>query len=162
VVALGAATVGIDAVLLAGSTVPQAPDVATLYEPAVRSSASQTYVQPIVPYGVTASHGQAWARSPDGAAVWFRYGLAASTAILIYYRAAHVLPGDDVTAVTVPDLDLPMITLYACDRLMQSEHVDAVKRGSGERPEHGYGPRWKAELAARLRHGEFTTMTPLQ
>lgn len=154
---LGAGVARVDSVTLDGATVPWVPDLETLYEPALRADQSQTYVQPIAPYGSQGSHAQAWTYDAITASVIFRFALAAGRAVVVRYAVNHVLPGDDVTAVTVPDVDAELVVLYACDRLVQSQHTDAVKRGApgawaDARQDRGYAQRWRAGLAARRRH----------
>src|SRR5947209_8568338 len=114
-VLLGAGVASVGAVIVDGVTVPQVPDQATLYEPAFRNQVSQTVVQPVTPFGAAATHGQAWAFW--GQSVNFRYALAAGRAVVVAYFTWHALPSDDVTAVTVPDVDIELPVLYACDRL---------------------------------------------
>lgn len=164
-IALGATTIGVSAVVVDGVTVPQAPDQATLYEPAFRNQVSETVVQPVTPYGAAATHGQAWA--VFGGAVNFRYALAAGRAVTIYAALAHVLPADDVTAVTIPDGDSELPVLYACDRLVRSAHTDAVKRGvpgawAEARDDGGYLLRYRAAVWMRRNHIVSRTVQALQ
>jgi hypothetical protein len=151
-VAPGSPALGASAVIVDGVAVPQVPDAATLYEPAFRNQVSQTIVQPVMPFGVVATHGQAWAFF-DGV-VNFRYPIPAGRAVTVRFLAAHALPNDDVTAVTVPDSDGELIVLYACDRLVRSAHTDAVKRGApgawaDARDDAGYRDRFHAALRLR-------------
>jgi hypothetical protein len=137
-----------------GFTVPRVPDAGILYEPAVRDRPSQSVVQPINPEGGTAPNTQAWALI--GSTVTFRYPLGAAQPLVVRYAGVHTLPADDVTAVTIPDADIELPVLYACDRLVRSAHTDAVKRGApGQwaeaRDDSGYRQRYAAALA--IRHG---------
>jgi len=162
---LGSAVVNVSAVVVDGVAVPFVPDQATLYEPAFRNQISQTVVQPVTPYGAAATHGQAWAFW--GGAVNFRYGLAAGRAITVYYSVWHALPNDDVTAVTVPDGDIELPVLYACDRLVRSAHTDAVKRGApgawaDAKDDGGYALRYKTALWMRRDHVVSRTVQALQ
>ncbi len=164
-VLLGTAVVNVAAVVVDGVTVPFVPDQATLYEPAFRNQISQTVVQPVTPYGAAATHGQAWAFW--GGAVNFRYTLAAGRAITIYYAVWHTLPTDDVTAVTVPDGDIELPVLYACDRLVRSAHTDAVKRGApgawaDAKDDGGYILRYKTALWMRRNHVVSRTVQALR
>lgn len=163
--AVGATTLAVSAVVVDGVTVPQVPDQATLYEPAFRNQVSQTVVQPVTPYGAAATHGQAWAFFAG--AVNFRYGLAAGRAVTIYSSAWHALPGDDVTNVTVPDTDIELPVLYACDRLVRAAHTDAVKRGAPgawaeARDDGGYALRYRTALWMRRDHIVSRTVQALQ
>ncbi len=165
VVPLGSAVVGVSAVIVDGVTTPAVPDQATLYEPAFRNQISQTIVQPVTPYGAAATHGQAWAFW--GGAVNFRYALAAGRAITVYYNVWHTLPTDDVTAVTLPDGDIELPVLYACDRLVRSAHTDAIKRGapgawSDAKDDSGYALRYKTALWMRRDHVVSRTVQALQ
>lgn len=165
VVLLGTATLSVAAVVVDGVTLPQVPDQATLYEPAFRNQVSQTVVQPVTPYGAAATHGQAWAFFNQ--AVNFRYGLAAGRAVSVYSFVAHILPNDDVTPVTVPDADIELPVLYACDRLVRSAHTDAVKRGApgawaDARDDGGYLLRYRAALWMRRDHVVSRTVQALQ
>jgi hypothetical protein len=153
------------AVVVDGVTLPFVPDQATLYEPAFRNQISQTIVQPVTPYGAAATHGQAWAFWSG--AVNFRYGLAAGRAVTVYSNAWHTLPTDDVTAVTVPDGDIELPVLYACDRLVRSAHTDAIKRGApgawaDAKDDGGYGLRYKTALWIRRDHVVSRTVQALQ
>jgi hypothetical protein len=164
-VPLGAGVFSVAAVVVDGVTVPGVPDQATLYEPAFRNQISQTIVQPVTPYGAAATHGQAWAFF--AAAVNFRYGLAAGRAITVYASAWHVLPSDDVTAVTIPDGDIELPVLYACDRLVRAAHTDAIKRGApgawaDARDDSGYGLRYTTALWMRRDHVVSRTVQALQ
>lgn len=161
---LGAA-INVAAVIVDGVTVQGVPDQATLYEPAFRNQISQTIVQPVTLYGSAATHGQAWAFW--GGAVNFRYALAAGQAITVYYNVWHTLPNDDVTAVTIPDGDIELPVLYACDRLVRSAHTDAIKRGvpsawSDAKEDNGYSLRYKTALWARRDHVVSRTVQALQ
>lgn len=154
-VLLGATVLSVAAVVVDGVTVPQVPDQATLYEPAFRNQVSQTVVQPVTPSGAAATHGQAWAFF--NLSVNFRYGLAAGRSVAVSYSVWHVLPNDDVTAVTIPDADIELPVLYACDRLVRSAHTDAVKRGApgawaDSRDDGGYLLRYRAALWMRRDH----------
>jgi hypothetical protein len=164
-VALGAAVMQVGAVVVDGLTVPQVPDQATLYEPAFRNQISQTVVQPVTPFGAAATHGQAWAWF--GGAVTFRYALSAGRTITMYTASWHLLPNDDFTTVTVPDIDIEVPVLFACDRLVRSAHTDAVKRGApggwaDAKEDAGYLARY--DRAVRLRRNRMVTrtMTALQ
>ncbi|MHB8644865.1 MAG: hypothetical protein ACYDAR_03625 [Thermomicrobiales bacterium] len=162
---LGTGVLSVSAVIVDGVTVPAVPDQATLYEPAFRNQISQTIVQPVTPYGAAATHGQAWALW--GGSVNFRYALAAGRAITVYYSASHVLPSDDVTAVTIPDGDIELPVLYACDRLVRSAHTDAIKRGApgawaDAREDDGYTLRYKTALWMRRDHIVSRTVQALQ
>ncbi len=162
---IGSATIGVSAVVVDGVTTPSVPDQATLYEPAFRNQISQTVVQPVTPYGAAATHGQAWAFW--GGVVNFRYALAAGRAIVVYYFALHTLPNDDVTAVTVPDGDIELPVLYACDRLVRSAHTDAIKRGApgawaDAKDDGGYLLRYRAALWMRRDHVVSRTVQALQ
>lgn len=164
-VSLGGAVLGVSAVVVDGVTVPQVPDQATLYEPAFRNQVSQTVVQPVTPYGAAATHGQAWAFFAQS--VNFRYGLAAGRAISVTSFAAHILPSDDVTAVTIPDADIELPVLYACDRLIRSAHTDAVKRGvpgawADAHDDGGYLLRYRSAIWMRRDHVVSRTMQALQ
>jgi hypothetical protein len=163
--ALGDTALGVSAVIVDGVTAPQVPDQATLYEPAFRNQVSQTVVQPVTPYGAAATHGQAWAFFDQS--VNFRYGLAAGRAITVAYVAGHILPNDDVTAVTVPDSDIELPVLYACDRLVRSAHTDAVKRGApgawaDARDDGGYLLRYTSAVWMRRDHVVSRTVQALQ
>ncbi len=167
-VTLAATVMQVRAVIVDGVTVPEAPDEATLYEPAFRNQISQTVVQPVTPFGAAATHGQAWAFF-DGAApsVQFRYGLAAGRAVTVYYASVHLLPSDDVTAVTVPDEDSELVVLYACDRLVRSAHTDAIKRGApgawaDGREDAGYMARYDRLLRSRRNRVVTRTMSVMQ
>jgi hypothetical protein len=149
---LGNTVLRVSAVVVDGVTVEPVADMATLYEPAFRNQVSQTIVQPVTPYGAAATHGQAWAFFDQS--VNFRYGLSAGRAITVRYAVYHVLPSDDVTAVTVPDVDIELVVLYACDRLVRSAHTDAIKRGApgawaDGREDAGYGTRYRDALRDR-------------
>ena len=162
---LGATALSVAAVVLDGVTVPQVPDQATLYEPAFRNQVSQTVVQPVTPYGAAATHGQAWAFFNQS--VNFRYGLAAGRAIVVSYFVWHTLPNDDVTAVTIPDADIELPVLYACDRLVRAAHTDAVKRGApgawaDAKDDGGYSLRYKTALWVRRDHVVSRTVQALQ
>ena len=162
---LSVGVLNVSAVVVDGVTVPQVPDQATLYEPAFRNQISQTIVQPVTPYGAAATHGQAWAFWGD--TVNFRYGVAAGRAVTIYYNSWHTLPADDVTVVTVPDVDIELPILYACDRLVRSAHTDAIKRGApgawaDARDDGGYSLRYKAALWMRRDHVVSRTVQALQ
>lgn len=164
-IALGVAALAVSAVIIDGVTMPQVPDVATLAEPAFRNFVSQTTVQPVLPFGVAATHGQAWAFF-DGV-VNFRYPLAAGRTLTIHLTTAHVLPADDVTPISVPDSDVELIVLYACDRLIRSAHTDAVKRGAPGAwadawDDSGYMDRFHAALRMRRGHVVSRTMQALQ
>jgi hypothetical protein len=118
-----------------------------------------------MPFGVAATHGQAWAFF-DGV-VNFRYPLAAGRTVVIHLIAAHALPTDDLTAVSVPDSDVELVVLYACDQLIRSEHTDAVKRGApgawaDARPDDGYRERFDAALRMRRAHLVSRTVQALQ
>lgn len=163
--ALGGGALGVSAVVVDGVTAPQVPDQATLFEPAFRNQVSQTVVQPVTPYGAAATHGQAWAFFNQ--AVNFRYGLSAGRAITVAYFSAHLLPNDDVTAVTVPDADIELPLLYACDRLIRSAHTDAVKRGApgawaDSRDDGGYLMRYRSAVWTRRAHIVSRTVQALQ
>lgn len=162
---LGGAVLGVSAVVVDGVTVPQVPDQATLYEPAFRNQVSQTVVQPVTPYGAAATHGQAWAFFNQS--VNFRYGLTAGRTIAVASLAWHVLPNDDVTAVTIPDADIELPALYACDRLVRSAHTDAVKRGvpgtwADARDDGGYLLRYRSAVWMRRAHIVSRTVQALQ
>lgn len=164
-VSVGPPALGVSAVVVDGVTLPQVPDAATLYEPAFRNQVSQTVVQPVTPYGAAATHGQAWAFF--NLSVNFRYGLAAGRAVTVYYFASHVLPSDDVTNVTIPDADIELPVLYACDRLVRSARTDAVKRGApgswaDARDDGGYQLRYRAALWMRRNHIVSRTVQALQ
>jgi hypothetical protein len=164
-IALGTAAIAVSAVIVDGVTAPQAPDAATLYEPAFRNQVSQTTVQPVMPFGVAATHGQAWAFF-DGV-VNFRYPLAVGRVVTVYLTAAHALPSDDLTPVSVPDVDSELIVLYACDRLIRSAHTDAVRRGApgawaDARDDSGYLDRFHAALRMRRAHLISRTVQALQ
>lgn len=162
--ALASAPEEITDVEVGGFTVPRVPDAGILYEPAIRDRPSQTIVEPIAPEGATAPHTQAWAYF--GQAINFRYPLAAGLTLVVRYAGAHVLPNDDVTAVTIPDTDIELPVLYACDRLVRSAHTDAVKRGApGQwaeaRDDTGYSRRYAAALAIRrgsVRSGQLQAL----
>ncbi|GEM_PF-4571532 len=162
---LGTGVLSVSAVVVDGVTLPGVPDQATLYEPAFRNQISQTIVQPVTPYGAAATHGQAWAFW--GGSVNFRYGLAAGRAVTVYSNAWHTLPTDDVTAVTIPDVDIELPVLYACDRLVRSAHTDAIKRGApgvwaDAKDDDGYGLRYKTALWMRRDHVVSRTVQALQ
>jgi len=162
---LGMAVLTVSAVVVDGVTAPAVPDQATLYEPAFRNQISHTIVQPVTPYGAAATHGQAWAFW--GGSVNFRYALAAGRAITVYYSVWHALPNDDVTAVTVPDVDIELPILYACDRLVRSAHTDAIKRGAPSawadaKEDDGYGLRYKTALWMRRDHVVNRTVQAFQ
>ncbi len=162
---LGSSVASVSAVVVDGVATPWVPDQATLYEPAFRNQVSQTIVQPVTPYGAAATHGQAWAFW--GGSVNFRYALAAGRAITVYYNLWHALPNDDVTAVTIPDVDIELVVLYACDRLVRSAHTDAVKRGApgawaDARDDGGYLLRYRAALWMRRDHIVSRTVQALQ
>lgn len=165
VLPLGGAALGVSAVIVDGVTAPQVPDQATLSEPAFRNQVSQTVVQPVTPYGAAATHGQAWAFFNQ--AVNFRYGLAAGRAIIVASLSWHVLPSDDVTAVTIPDADIELPVLYTCDRLIRSAHTDAVKRGAlgawgDARDDGGYLLRYRSAVWMRRDHVVSRTVQALQ
>ncbi len=165
VLLLGGAVLGVSAVIIDGVTVPQVPDQATLFEPAFRNQVSQTVVQPVTPYGAAATHGQAWAFFDQS--VNFRYGLAAGRTITVASHSWHILPGDDVTAVTIPDADIELPVLYACDRLVRSAHTDAVKRGApgawaDARDDGGYLLRYSTAVWVRRDHVVSRTVQALQ
>ncbi len=164
-IVLGTAALAVSAVIVDGVTVPQAPDAATLSEPAFRNQISQTTVQPVMPFGVAATHGQAWAFFDE--VVNFRYPLAAGRTVVIHLTAAHALPTDDLTSVTVPDSDIELVVLYACDRLIRSAHTDAVKRGApgawaDARDDSGYLDRFHAALRMRRAHVVSRSVQALQ
>ena len=152
-VALPVGVRSVDAVLIDNYAVPQVGSQAILQEPATRGIPSQSQVQPISATGAMASHVQAWAWFAQ--AVNFRFALTANRAIVVAYSLSHVLPGDDVTAVTVPDADDELIVLYACDRLVQSAATDAIKRGApgawveGKGGITRYADRYQAALRSR-------------
>jgi hypothetical protein len=163
-IALASVPEEIYGVELAGWTVPRVPDAAILHEPALRDRPSQTIVPPINPEGGTAPHRQAWAYF--GQAINFRYPIAAGQALVVRYAGTQTLPADDVTALTIPDADIELPVLYACDRLVRSAHTDAVKRGApGQwaeaRDDGGYRQRYAAALAIRrggVRSGELQAL----
>ena len=151
---LGTAPVAVTAVTVDGVTVLQVPDAATLYEPAFANFPSQTTVQPVAPFGVAGTHGQAWAFLGGG--VTCRYPLPAGRALAVFSTAAYTLPNDDVTPLTIPDGDLEVPVLYACDRLVRSARTDAIKRGAPGawaegRDDSGYQLRFRTALWMRRR-----------
>jgi len=88
-------------------------------------------------------------------------------AITVYYAVWHTLPTDDVTAVTVPDGDIELPVLYACDRLVRSAHTDAIKRGApgawaDAKDDNGYALRYKTALWMRRDHVVSRTVQALQ
>jgi hypothetical protein len=165
-VLLGAGVVAVGAVIVDGVAVPEVPDQQTLYEPAFRNQVSQTIVQPVTPFGAAATHGQAWAYFNQS--VNFRYGLSVGRAVTIYSTLYHTLPSDDVTAVTVPDNDVELIALYACDRLSRSAAFDAIKRGApgawveGKGGIGWYADQYRQKLRDRRNRLVSRTVTVLQ
>ena len=155
-VTLGAGVLAVNAVVVDGVTVPRVPDQETLAEPAFRNQVSQTIVQPVTPFGAAATHGQAWAWLAP--AVTFRYALAAGRSVAVSYALAHALPTDDVTNISIPDADVELPVLYACDRLVQSAATDAIKRGApgawveGKGGITRYADRYRAALRDRRAH----------
>jgi hypothetical protein len=148
-------------VTIDGVTVARVPDAATLYEPALRNTPSQSQVQPVTNYGAAASHGQAWALV-DGV-IMLRYPLSAGRTVAGHVAAAWTLPSDDLTPAGIPDQDVELIVLDACDRLWRSYATDMEKRGMpGARDDAGYRRRADAALRARRGHVKSATITVLQ
>ncbi len=148
---LPANTLAVVAVLINGVTVAPVPDLATLNEPA--APVWQTsYVQPVIPYAALSSHGQAW--TVWNGAVQLRYPVPAPATVQLILASAHLLPADDLTAVTVPDTDTEVIVLHVCDRLAASARTDAARRGAPNATaafDPGYAARYRAAVRARRR-----------
>ena len=162
--AMGQSVLDVQTVTIDGVTVAEVPTMSVLREPSWPGQYSQTRVNPYPAPGAVATGGQAWAWY--GGAVGLRYSLDAGRALVVYYTLSHFLPTDDITPLTVPDADVDLLVLAACDRAVRAMRVDALRRGApgarlAQLDDLGYRTRFAEEMARRRQTVRVRVLTPL-